>query len=301
VRTATRILTTLCILASTLAAPAEEAAEEEEESSPHRVRVWAGAKGWHLRWDTSNERAVFEGDVVLRGPGHFDAAYAVGADSTRLRIEAAPRRVQFRARYAGTSQGLDLDASGAAISLRITIDGLEDREAVFLGREGDRHPPGFPFLLPTERDPLGASSGAGADPDPRAAFSDSLERRENWLDLALAGIAVPHRATLGDAWSAGLPPPEEAGANLWLDELGWHLSWPESMKIGGFVAAGPAGVEFEKTALDTLFLRGRKPPLRFRAKAQPLNALVRLDGQRSNMLVGSELRLEKVARLIVDE
>ena len=155
-RTATRILTTLCILASTLAAPAEEAAEEEEESSPHRVRVWAGAKGWHLRWDTSNERAVFEGDVVLRGPGHFDAAYAVGADSTRLRIEAAPRRVQFRARYAGTSQGLDLDASGAAISLRITIDGLEDREAVFLGREGDRHPPGFPFLLPTERDPLRA-------------------------------------------------------------------------------------------------------------------------------------------------
>ena len=292
------ILLALCSMLTALAAPIDDASsEEEEEKSPHLIRAWSDTGGWHLRWSTTEDRAVFDGDLILRGPGRLASIRPIGADSTRLRIEGAPRRVRFRAKSTGLPQGIDIGGTGEAISLRITVNGLEDREAVHLGREGERHPPGFPFLIPaprsTRRPEVVAKGSLSAE--------DSLGAGKRWLGLSLPGAAAPQTVSLGDAWSARTPAWDETGALLWLDELGWHLTWPKTRRASGFIIAREGGVVTSSGRVDTLFLRGMTPPLRFRVPEPPLTAMIRLDGNRVNLRVGEALRFAKVARLVVKE
>ncbi len=291
------LLLALCTMLSASAAPVESPSDEEEERSPHLIRAWSDPGGWHLRWSTTEKRAVFDGDLILRGPGRLASIRPIGADSTRMRIEGAPRRVRFRARYTGLPQGIDIGGTGEAISLRITVNGLEDREAVYLGREGERHPPGFPFLISAPR-----SSRRTATEEADSPFAeDSTGTGKTWLGLPLPEETTPRTVSIDDAWSAKTPEWDETGALLWLDELGWHLRWPKTRRASGFIIAGEGGVTTSGGSVDTLFIRGTTPPLQFRVPKPPLTAMIRLDGNRVNLRVGEAMRFPKVPRLIVEK
>lgn len=286
-----RILNLILLSALCWSARAEQTPDPDptaEAPSPHEVRVWADSWGWHFQWHTQERQAVFEGDLILRGPGSIERIQPFGADSTALRLEAADRRIRFRARCGGLAQGFDVIGTGKALSCRITINGMESRESVYLSATGNRQPPGFPFLVHAA-----ASSQRFVEPFGAALIAESTAKSGE------AAGPPPLRIGIDEAWSpAPLRPPAGTIA-LALDELGWCLIWPDAIALEGWLLAPGGTIRHAQADLDTLKLDGMASPLRFRTSVAALEAQLTSEGAPMPLQIGPARLLEPVARMLI--
>lgn len=275
------LLRTTCVLA--LATPlfgATLVEDLEEPESPHEIRAWADAEGWHLRWQTTAPGAMVEGDLILRGAGEFSAVHPVGPEDAGIRVEAAPRRIRFRGRAGEDSRGLDVYGGGEAIACLATVDGLEDLEALRVGAEGDRAPLGLPFLVAAHR------TGHRVEEVPPDAW--------------LAGGELPDTVSTVEAWSAangGDPAP--GAVRLWVDEGGLHLRWLGGEIPSGVLRAVGGFLEVLGEPGDSLSLVGATSPLSVGLAADTVYVEVKLGSLPAQYEIGASRRASERSRLLL--
>ncbi len=260
-----RFLFLAFVLCGSLVVPCTaRAAAAKDTHSPHEIRTWSDLSGWHLRWRTEERMVVIAGDLILRGAGAIESVRPVGADSTAIRLQFGPRRVIFRARAGSAMQGLDISGRGEALSCQLTVNGLEDNAAVYLSRDGTRHPPGFPFLVNAAVSGAWMQELANVPPGGELSVEPSREL-EPEVTFSGDGATVAD-VVLDAAWSLMPVSPPAGAVALWLDETGWHMTWADTLALTGiiWVQNGMVQVGGGSTAVDTLRLEEKRSPLEFR-------------------------------------
>ena len=233
-------------------------ADSLEPPPPDTLHVWTEPGAWHLRWWSIELPAIFEGNLVVRGPGTIDSVHWVDVDSTDIRIEAGDRRLRFRSAADSTARGIDIYSSAPRLSIGITINGAEPESlsSMLIGPDGTRNPPGFPFSVNGSR-----------------LVAKGQAEQDSTLEIL----------THDQAW-AGMPPPSPppGGCVLWLDERGWRLDWAAETPVSGRVAV--TGPTFGSP--DTLELTRAIPPVRIATEADSL--WIEIDGDSTSLEIGAD-------------